>query len=120
MRMLTGSSGTDTPPGTIRKLRVDVESTSKPVHDEKQGVYKCDAEIRIVEAENRQVTRARLSVHHPRGWMGVSAGFTYALDEREFPTFAGRAEEACLRVIREFPSDEIISVFLLGTGDSDF
>ena len=114
--MLTGSSTQD----TIRKLRVDVESTSKPVHDEEHGVYKCDAEIRVVEGESRQVARARLSVHHPRGWMGVSAGFSYDLDAREFPTFAARAEEACLRVLKEFPSDEIISVFLLGSGDADY
>ena len=114
--MLTGSS----PPSTTRKLRVDVESTSKPVHDEEHGVYKCDAEIRVVEGESRQVTKARLSVHHPRGWMGVSAGFSYDLDEREFPTFAARAEEGCLRVLKEFPSDEIISVFLLGSGDADY
>ena len=109
---------TETPMGSMRRLRVDVESTSKPEHQD--DVYKCDAEIRIVEGESRQVTKARLSVHHPRGWMGVSAGFTYDLDAREFPTFAARAEEACLRVMKEFPSDEIISVFLLGTGDTEF
>ena len=106
--------------GTIRRLRVDVESTSKPAHDEELSAYRCDAEIRVVEGESRHVTKARLAVHHPRGWMGVAAGFSYELDEREFPTFAARAEEACLRVLKEFPSDEIISVFLLGTGDADY
>ena len=118
--MLTGSSDTDAPRSKVRKLRVDVESTSKPVHDEEHGVYKCDAEIRVAEGERSHVTKAHLSVHHPRGWMGVSAGFSYQLDEGEFPTFAARAEEACLRVLQEFPSDEIISVFLLGTGDADY
>jgi hypothetical protein len=118
--MSTRSRSTDTVPTAIRRLRVDVESTSKPVHDEEHGVYRCDAEIRIIEGTSRQVTRARLTVHHPRGWMGVSAGFSYDLDEREYPTFAARAEEACLRVVEEFPSDEIISVFMLGTGEPEY
>jgi hypothetical protein len=52
--------------------------------------------------------------------MGVEARFFYDLDSREFPTFEARAEQACLQVLQEFPSDEIISVFLLGTGEVEF
>ena len=115
---LTGNSAKQI--SRIRRLRVDVQSTSKPAREEDQSVYRCDAEISVAEGDSRQVSKARLTVHHPRGWMGVSAGFSYDLDEREFPTFAARAEEACLRVLKEFPSDEIISVFLLGTGSVDY
>ncbi len=104
----------------LRRVRVDVESTSKPEPGPERNTFKCFADIRISEGEEHQVCKARLTVHHPRGWMGVSAGFTYEVDGREFPTFAARAEQACLEVIKEFPSDEIISVFLLGTGESAF
>lgn len=104
----------------IRRLRVDVESTSKPEPGSDRHTYKCLADIRVSEGEQHQVCKARLTVHHPRGWMGVSAGFTYEVDGREFPTFAARAEHACLQVMKEFPSDEIISVLLLGSGDPDF
>ncbi len=104
----------------IRRIRVDVESTSKPEPGPERNTFRCLADIRISEEEEHHVCKARLTVHHPRGWMGVSAGFTYEVDGREFPTFAARAEQACLEVIKEFPSDEIISVFLLGTGESEF
>ncbi|NNF87266.1 MAG: hypothetical protein HKM97_01940 [Acidimicrobiia bacterium] len=52
--------------------------------------------------------------------MGVEAGFYFEVDDREFPTFAARAEYACLQAVKEFPSDQIISVFLLGTGEAEF
>lgn len=103
-----------------RRVRVDVESTSKPEPGPERDTYRCDADIRISEGGEHQVCRARLTVHHPRGWMGVSTGFTYEVDSREFPTFASRAEFVCLEVMKEFPSDEIVSVFLLGTGDLEF
>ena len=104
----------------VRRLRVDVESTSKPEPGPDRHTYKCLADIRVSEGEEHQVCKARLTVHHPRGWMGVSAGFTFEVDGREFPTFAARAEHACLQVMKEFPSDEIISVFLLGSGDANY
>jgi hypothetical protein len=67
-----------------------------------------------------KVCAARLTVHHPRGWMGVAAGFEYDVDATEYPTFDERAEYVHRQVLAEFPSDEIISVFLLGTGESCF
>lgn len=104
----------------VRRLRVEVESTAKPEPGPEHDTYRCDAEIRVTEGSQRTVCPARLTVHHPRAWMGVEARFVYDLDSREFPTFAARAEQACLKVVREFPSDEIISVFLLGTGEAEF
>ncbi len=59
-----------------------------------------------------------LTVHHPRGWMGVAAAFDFQLDSREYPTFDERAAKARLMTLDEFPDDELISVFLLGTGTS--
>ena len=106
--------------GHTRRLRVDVESTSKPERGEEAHTYKCLAVIRVREGEKHQECSARLTVHHPRGWMGVEAGFVFEVDDREFPTFAARAEYACLQAVKEFPSDEIISVFLLGTGEPEF
>ena len=106
--------------GHIRRLRVDVESTSKPDRGEEPNTFKCLATIRVVEGEEHHQCSARLTVHHPRGWMGVEAGFLFEVDDREFPTFDARAEYACLQAVKEFPSDEIISVFLLGTGEPEF
>lgn len=104
----------------IRRLRVDVASTSKPERGEAPDTFKCLATIRVAEGEEHHECPARLTVHHPRGWMGVDAGFHFEVDDREFPTFAARAEYACLQVLKEFPSDEIISVFLLGTGEPEY
>ncbi|NNC90994.1 MAG: hypothetical protein HKN80_00740 [Acidimicrobiia bacterium] len=104
----------------VRRLRVEVESTAKPEAGPEPNTYRCDAAIRVTEEGQRTTCPARLTVHHPRAWMGVEARFVYDLDSREFPTFAARAEQACLQVIQEFPSDEIISVFLLGTGEAEF
>jgi hypothetical protein len=107
-------------PEEIRRVRVEVESTSKPEPGPERMTFKCDADIRISEGGEHQVCKARLTVHHPRGWMGVSAEFAYEVDCRQYPTFAARAEYACLQAVKEFPSDEIISVFLLGTGEIEF
>lgn len=112
--MLEGSTD------TIRRVRVEVTSTSKPEPGPEKNTYRCDAAIRVSESGFRQVTHARLTVHHPRGWMGVSTEFRYDIDSREFPTFESRAEHATLATIEEFPTDEIISVFLLGTGEPEF
>jgi hypothetical protein len=104
----------------VRRLRVEVESTAKPEAGPEHNMYRCDASIRVSEGDQSTTCAARLTVHHPRAWMGVEARFFYDLDSREFPTFEARAEQACLQVVREFPSDEIISVFLLGTGEVEF
>lgn len=111
---------TDGTEGHVRRLRVDVESVAKPERGEEPNTFKCLATIRVVEGEERHECPARLTVHHPRGWMGVEAGFHFEVDDREFPTFEARAEHACLQVVKEFPSNEIISVFLLGTGEPEF
>ena len=104
----------------VRRLRVEVESTAKPEPGPDRNTYRCDADIRVTEGSQRKVCPARLTVKHPRAWMGVEARFSYDLDSREFPTFEARAEQACLQVVREFPSDQIISVFLLATGETEF
>lgn len=104
----------------VKRVRVDVESIAKPEPESDRKTYRCDAEIRVSEGDHHQTCDAKLTVHHPRGWMGVEAGFIYELDVREFPTFEARAEAACLRVVSEFPADQIISVFLLGTNEADF
>ena len=107
-------------PRWVRRLRVEVESTAKPEPGPEHDIYRCEAAIRVSEGGHRTACPARLTVHHPRAWMGVEARFIYDLDSREFPTFEARAEQACLQVVHEFPSDEIISVFLLGTGEAEF
>jgi hypothetical protein len=106
----------------LRWLQVDVVSTSKPEEGPERHTYRCEAEIRIREGNHQRVDRARLLVKHPRGWMGVNAGFSYELDAAEYPTFEARAEQACLWTMEEFPSadGELISVFLLGTGTVEF
>ena len=113
-------ASTEESPDWVRRLYVDVESTAKPEPGAEPDTYRCEAAIRVSEGEQRTTCPARLTVHHPRAWMGVEARFFYDLDSREFPTFAARAEQACLQVVQEFPSDEIISVFLLGTGEAEF
>lgn len=105
---------------SLVRLRVEVESTAKPERGPERNTYKCEAAIRVSEGNQSSVCPARLTVHHPRAWMGVEARFYYDLDSREFPTFEARAEQACLQVLQEFPSDEITSVFLLGTGEVEF
>jgi hypothetical protein len=107
-------------PGTVRRLQVEVQSTAKPEPAPERNTYRCVAAIRVSEGSRNMTCPARLTVHHPRAWMGVEARFHYELDSREFPTFEARAEQACLQVVEEFPSDEIISVFLLGTGEVEF
>jgi hypothetical protein len=94
--------------------------TSKPLPGPERHTYLCDADLRITEGDEVKVCAARLTVHHPRGWMGVAAGFEYDVDATEYPTFDERAEYVHRQVLAEFPSDEIISVFLLGTGESCF
>ena len=107
-------------PTAIRRLRVEVESTAKPEPGPDRNTYRCEAAIRVREESRTTVCPARLTVHHPRAWMGVEARFYYDLDSREYPTFEARAEQACLRVLEEFPANEIVSVLLLGTGEVEF
>ena len=106
----------------LRRLQVDVVSTSKPEPGPEPHTFRCEAEIRIREGEDRRVDKAKLLVRHKRGWMGVNAGFDYQLDAVEYPTFEARAEQACLWTLEEFPSEdgELISVFLLGSGAVEF
>jgi hypothetical protein len=108
------------PANTLRRVRVEVMSTSKPELGPEKNTYRCDAVIRVTEGTFRHETHARLTVHHPRGWMGVSTEFRYEIDSQLFPTFESRAEQATLATIKEFPTDEVISVFLLGTGEPEF
>lgn len=108
--------------GEMCRLQVDVVTTSRPTPGPERHLYRCPADIRISEGSDRRVCKADLVIRHPAGWMGVRAGFTYLLDRREYPTFEARTERACLLALSEFPSEEhqIISVFLLGTGATDF
>jgi hypothetical protein len=116
---MTGAE-TDRPSDDLRRVQVDVVSISKPELGSEPDTYRCDAEVRISEGTDRRVEKARLAIQHPSGWMGVTAGFSYELDARVYPTFEARAEQACLWALEEFPSDEIISVFLLGSGTIDY
>jgi hypothetical protein len=52
--------------------------------------------------------------------MGVSAAFDYDVDPRDHPTFEDRVAHVRSLVLAEFPEDELISVFLLGTGEPTF
>lgn len=106
----------DASTGVTSRLQVDIMSTSKPEPGPGPHTYRCDADVVVSEPGYRQVCRARITVHHPSGWMGVAAGFEYDLDHRVYPTFESRAEQACLWALEAFRSDEIISVLLLGTG----
>jgi hypothetical protein len=48
--------------------------------------------------------------------MGVAAAFDFDIDGEEYPTFEARAARARSLTLDEFPEDQLISVFLLGTG----
>jgi hypothetical protein len=102
--------------GRTVPVYVDVRSTSKPQQGDDRDLYINDVEITITEGDQTKVCPARLTVCHPRGWMGVFAGFIYEIDTRRYPTFEARAECARRRALDEFPEDELISVLLLGTG----
>lgn len=104
----------------IHRVHVEVESTSKPESGSRLHTYECDVAIRITDGDDTTVCTERLEVHHPRGWMGVRAGFEYDIDARDYPSFWTRAECARRRVLEEFPPDELVSVMLLGTGDARF
>lgn len=52
--------------------------------------------------------------------MGAAARFLYELDARHFSTFDERAAYAHSRALAEFPPDKMISVVLLGSGESTF
>ena len=106
----------------LRRLQVDVVSTSKPEPGPEPHTFRCEADIRIREGGHQRVDQAKLLVRHKRGWMGVNAGFAYELDAAKYPTFEARAEQACLWTLDEFPSadGELISVFLLGSGTVEF
>lgn len=107
-------------PAPLHRLRVEVTSTSKPEPGPERHTFRCKAEIRVTEGNQALASKALLTVHHPRGWMGVSTEFRYQVDGQRFPTFESRAEHVTLATLKEFPSDDIISVFLLGTGEPEF
>lgn len=106
------------PGAGLHRLHCEVRSVSRPVPGAENHVFVCDAVIRVAEGEDTTSFRARLSVHHPRGWMGVITAFDYECGDEDLPTFQERAAWACRRVLDEFPADAIVSVFLLGTGDT--
>lgn len=62
----------------------------------------------------------RIEIHHPRGWMGAAARFLYELDSRTYPSFEARVERAHELALTRFPADKIISVALLGTGETRY
>ena len=123
------------PTGTITFLFTDVEASTRLWQEQPEWMRTAMArhdEILRSEIEGASghvvkttgdgvlaaFSRAQLTVHHPRGWMGVAAGFDYDIDPQEYPTFQERAECARRLALEEFPADELISVFLLGSGDT--
>ena len=79
-----------------------------------------DVAVRVCEEGRVVLFRDRIEVHHPRGWMGVAARFLYEIDARDHPTFEDRAEHAHRLALSRFPADRMISVVLLGTGDTRY
>jgi hypothetical protein len=98
-------------------LHAEVATTSKPRPGSRQHTCLCDADLHITEGDHTEVFHEALTIHHPRGWMGVSAAFDYDLDSRDHPSFEDRVSHVRSLVLAEFPEDELISVFLLGTGE---
>ncbi len=95
---------------------VDVSTTSHPVPGAGKNTYECEADVRVTDGPDGRLYKTHLTIHHPRGWMGVEAGFVYLLDDVDFPTFGERADEAYRRSVAACSTDRLISVFLLGTG----
>ncbi len=114
------TSGSVTQPQSVHHMRAEVESTNRPTPGPESHTFTCDVVVRVFEGTEEARYHEAVTIHHPRGWMGVAAGFEYDLDDRLFPTFADRAEQVRTLVLREFPTEELISVFLLGTGETQF
>ncbi len=101
-------------------MKVDVDSISRPEPVSHHRLFVSDVVIRVFEDDQSKLFQDRIEIHHPRGWMGAAARFLYELDARHFSTFEERAAHAHLRALAEFPPDKMISVVLLGSGESTF
>jgi hypothetical protein len=99
-------------------VKVDVDSTSRPERVSHHRLYVSDVMVRVCEDDRALVFADRIEVHHPRGWMGVAARFLYEIDSRVYPTFEARAEHAHQLALSSFPANKMISVVLLGTGQT--
>ncbi|MBK5267591.1 MAG: hypothetical protein JJE47_09180 [Acidimicrobiia bacterium] len=104
----------------VRHVFVDVESTSRPVPGPKRHMFECDVDIRVSDGWDEKLYQTKLTIHHPRGWMGIEAGFAYNIDPREYPTFDERADIAYGRAVAALATDQLVSVAMLGTGKSIF
>ena len=107
-------------PDWLRSVKVDVDSTSRPEPVSHHRLFVSDVVIRVSEDDRVSLFHDRIEIHHPRGWMGVAARFLYELDSRAYPSFEGRAERAHELALTRFPADRIISVALLGTGETRY
>ncbi|MDH3306527.1 MAG: hypothetical protein OEO77_03260 [Acidimicrobiia bacterium] len=108
------------PSDEVRHVFVEVKSTTHPVPGKERHTFVCDAEVRVSDGPDEVRYTTELTIHHPRGWMGVDGGFAYNIDTTKYPTFEQRAEYACNRAIAACASDQLISVALLGTGKPTF
>lgn len=95
---------------------VDVHSVAHPRPGPRRHTYVTEVEARITEGVQSARRATTLTVHHPRGWMGIEAGFGYDIDDRWYPTFTDRAGHAYEQALAEVASTDLISVALLGTG----
>jgi hypothetical protein len=83
-------------------------------------MFECDVDIRVSDGRDEKLYQTRLTIHHPRGWMGIEAGFAYNIDPREYPTFDERADIAYGRAVAALATDQLVSVAMLGTGKPIF
>lgn len=97
---------------------VDIHSLAHPQPGPHRHTYVTDVEARIAEGPQTTRRATTLAVHHPRAWMGIEVGFGYDIDDRWYPTFNDRADYAYERALAEVASTDLISVALLGTGQT--
>ena len=105
-------------PDWLHSVKVDIDSKTRPEAVSQHRLFVSDVVIRVFEGEESLTFYDRIEIHHPRGWMGAAARFLYEVDDRRFPTFDERAAHARRRARAEFPPDKMISVVLLGSGES--
>lgn len=111
-----GSAHPDSIGDGMKHVSVDVYSVAHPQPGTRRHTFRVQVEARITEGPNSTRRATMLTVHHPRAWMGIEAGFCYDVDSRVYPTFEERAACAYREAITEISSEEMISVALLGTG----
>ncbi|MDH3194612.1 MAG: hypothetical protein OEM40_09870, partial [Acidimicrobiia bacterium] len=100
----------------MEHVSVEVYSIAHPQPGPRRHTFRVQVEARIAEGDRSTRRATMVTVHHPRAWMGIEAGFGYDIDSRMYPTFEDRAACAFRHAIGEISSEEMISVALLGSG----